>query len=116
MDFAKTSTGFAGGGATPEDVKLMRQHLPPTVRIKAAGGVRTLDALLEVRSIGIARIGATRSAKMLQECKRRLGLPLEAAMIGARRSGLYSEVIRRPPDCAATVELRGKKGLLEDSL
>lgn len=73
MDFAKTSTGFAGGGATPEDVKLMRQHLPPTVRIKAAGGVRTLDALLEVRSIGVARIGATRTAKMLQECKRRLG-------------------------------------------
>lgn len=85
MDFAKTSTGFAGGGATPEDVKLMRQHLPPTVRIKAAGGVRTLDALLEVRSIGVARIGATRTAKMLQECKRRLGLPLDSSGSGHDR-------------------------------
>jgi deoxyribose-phosphate aldolase len=78
VDFAKTSTGYGGGGATLEDLKLMRAHLPPTVRIKAAGGVRTLDALLEVRSIGVSRSGATQTAKMLQECKRRLGLPLEA--------------------------------------
>lgn len=78
VDFAKTSTGFASGGATLEDLKLMREHLPPRVRIKAAGGVRTLDALLEVRSMGAARAGATQTAKMLLECKRRLGLPLEA--------------------------------------
>jgi deoxyribose-phosphate aldolase len=78
VDFAKTSTGYGSGGATLEDLKLMRAHLPPTVRIKAAGGVRTLDALLEVRSIGVARSGATQTAKMLQECKHRLGLPLEA--------------------------------------
>jgi deoxyribose-phosphate aldolase len=77
VDFAKTSTGFGSGGATPEDLKLMREHLPPRVQIKAAGGVRTLDALLEVRSMGAARAGATQTAKMLQECKRRLGLPLE---------------------------------------
>jgi deoxyribose-phosphate aldolase len=78
VDFAKTSTGYGGGGATLEDLRLMRAHLPPGVRIKAAGGVRTLDALLEVRSIGVARSGATQTAKMLRECQRRLGLPLQA--------------------------------------
>jgi deoxyribose-phosphate aldolase len=52
--------------------------LPPSVRIKAAGGVRTLDALLEVRSLGVARAGATQTARMLRECQRRLGVPLEA--------------------------------------
>jgi deoxyribose-phosphate aldolase len=78
VDFAKTSTGYGGGGATLEDLKLMRAHLPPSVRIKAAGGVRTLDALLEVRSLGVARAGATQTARMLRECQRRLGVPLEA--------------------------------------
>jgi deoxyribose-phosphate aldolase len=73
-DFVKTSTGYGGGGATIEDLKLMRKHCPPQVRIKAAGGVRTFDALLEIRSIGVARCGATRTAQMLDECKRRLDL------------------------------------------
>jgi deoxyribose-phosphate aldolase len=71
-DFVKTSTGYGSGGATLDDLKLMRRHSPPNVRIKAAGGVRTLDALLEVRSIGVSRSGATRTAEMLDECKRRL--------------------------------------------
>ena len=73
-DFVKTSTGYASGGATIEDLKLMRKHSPPQVRVKAAGGIRTLDALLEVRAIGVARSGATRTAEMLDECKRRLGI------------------------------------------
>ncbi len=73
-DFVKTSTGYASGGATLEDLKLMRKHSPPNVRVKAAGGIRTLDALLEVRAIGVARSGATRTAEMLDECKRRLGM------------------------------------------
>jgi deoxyribose-phosphate aldolase len=72
VDFAKTSTGYGSGGATIEDLKLMRTHLPPHIRVKAGGGVRTLDALLEVRSIGVARAGATQTAKMLDECKKRL--------------------------------------------
>jgi deoxyribose-phosphate aldolase len=72
VDFAKTSTGYGSGGATIEDLKLMRAHLPPHICVKAAGGVRTLDALLEVRSIGVARAGATQTAKMLDECKKRL--------------------------------------------
>jgi deoxyribose-phosphate aldolase len=71
-DFVKTSTGYAGGGATHDDLKLMRRHSPPHVRVKAAGGVRTVDALLEVRALGVSRSGATRTAEMLDECRRRL--------------------------------------------
>ena len=71
-DFVKTSTGYGTGGATIPDLQLMRKHSPPQVRIKSAGGVRTLDALLEVRAIGVSRSGATRTAEMLDECKRRL--------------------------------------------
>jgi len=73
-DWVKTSTGYGSGGATDADLKLMRAHSPDTVQIKAAGGVRTLDRLLEVRALGVTRAGATRTVTMLDECKRRLGL------------------------------------------
>lgn len=72
-DWVKTSTGFATGGATMEDLKLMRAHSPARVQVKAAGGVRDLDRLLEVRALGVTRVGATRTAEMLDECKHRLG-------------------------------------------
>jgi deoxyribose-phosphate aldolase len=71
-DFVKTSTGYGTGGATIPDLELMRKHSPPHIRIKSAGGIRTLDALLEVRAIGVSRSGATRTAEMLDECRRRL--------------------------------------------
>lgn len=71
-DWVKTSTGFATGGATMEDLKLMRAHSPARVQVKAAGGIRDLDKLLEVRALGVTRVGATRTAEMLDECKRRL--------------------------------------------
>jgi deoxyribose-phosphate aldolase len=77
VDFAKTSTGYGTGGATLDDLRLMRANLPAHIRVKAAGGVRTLDALLEVRSLGVARAGATQTAKMLDDCKQRLAV-LEA--------------------------------------
>jgi len=73
-DWAKTSTGYGTGGATPEDLKLMRAHCPAHVQVKAAGGVRTLDRLLEVRALGVTRVGASRTADILDECKRRLGV------------------------------------------
>lgn len=73
-DWVKTSTGYAPGGATDADLILMRKHSPPHVQIKAAGGVRTLDRLLEVRTLGVTRAGATQTAAMLDECKRRLGM------------------------------------------
>jgi deoxyribose-phosphate aldolase len=71
-DFVKTSTGYGTGGATIADLKLMRKHSPAHIRVKSAGGIRTLDALLEVRAIGVSRSGATRTAEMLTECKRRI--------------------------------------------
>jgi len=71
-DFVKTSTGYGAGGATIEDLRLMRKHAPPYVQVKAAGGIRTLDQLLEARAAGATRVGATRTADILEECKRRL--------------------------------------------
>jgi len=71
-DWVKTSTGYGTGGATIEDLKLMREHVPDSVQVKAAGGVRTLDAALEVRAVGCTRFGASRTVDILDECKRRL--------------------------------------------
>jgi len=71
-DWVKTSTGFGAGGATLEDLKLMRRHSPPGVQVKAAGGVRDLDSLLTVRAVGVTRVGATKTADILEECRRRL--------------------------------------------
>lgn len=71
-DWVKTSTGYAEGGATIEDLTLMRKYSSPSVQVKAAGGVRTLDKLLEVRALGVTRVGSSRSGELLDECKRRL--------------------------------------------
>jgi deoxyribose-phosphate aldolase len=73
-DWVKTSTGYGTGGATVEDIKLMRAHAAAHVQVKAAGGVRTLDALLEMRALGVTRVGASRTQEMLDECRQRLGL------------------------------------------
>jgi deoxyribose-phosphate aldolase len=73
-DFVKTSTGFAPGGATIEDLKLMRATVGPQVQVKAAGGVRTLDALLAVIDVGVTRVGATATAAILDDFKKRNNL------------------------------------------
>jgi deoxyribose-phosphate aldolase len=74
-DWVKTSTGYGSGGATIEDLKLMRLHSPAGVQVKAAGGIRDLDKLLEVRGLGVTRCGASRTKEILDECRRRLNLP-----------------------------------------
>jgi deoxyribose-phosphate aldolase len=74
-DWVKTSTGYAPTGATDADLILMRKHSPPSVQVKAAGGIRDLDSLLRVRALGVTRCGATRTATILDEARRRLGLP-----------------------------------------
>lgn len=71
-DFVKTSTGFAPGGATIEDLKLMRASVGPQVQVKAAGGVRSLDALLDVIDVGVTRVGATATATILDDFQSRL--------------------------------------------
>lgn len=75
-DWVKTSTGYGTGGAVDGDLRLMRRHTPAHIQIKAAGGVRTLDRALEVRTLGCTRFGATATKVILDEACRRLGLPL----------------------------------------
>ncbi len=74
VDWVKTSTGYAATGATMDDLKLMRAHSPARVQVKAAGGIRDLDALLAVRAIGVTRAGATRTITMMEDGRKRLGL------------------------------------------
>jgi deoxyribose-phosphate aldolase len=71
-DWVKTSTGFGTSGATTEDIRLMVENTPDHVQVKAAGGIRDLDALLEMRALGASRVGASRTQGMLDECRRRL--------------------------------------------
>jgi deoxyribose-phosphate aldolase len=72
-DYVKTSTGYGTGGATMDDLRLMRRSSPPQVKLKAAGGLRTLDAMIEAAELGCDRIGASRTAEILDELKARLG-------------------------------------------
>ncbi|MDE0735187.1 MAG: deoxyribose-phosphate aldolase [Pirellulaceae bacterium] len=71
-DWVKTSTGFGTSGATTDDIRLMVENTPDHVQVKAAGGIRDLDALLEMRALGASRVGASRTQGMLDECRRRL--------------------------------------------
>lgn len=92
-DFVKTSTGygFVKGpdgkynykGATEHDIRLMRAHCSPKVQIKAAGGVRDLDTLILFRDLGVTRCGATATAAILDEYRRRAA----AEQCGADRAG-----------------------------
>lgn len=70
-DFVKTSTGYGPGGATLEDVKLMRASCSPRVKVKPSGGIRTLDQVLEYRKAGAAMIGTRATAAILDEAVKR---------------------------------------------
>lgn len=70
-DFVKTSTGYGTHGATPEDVALMRAAVSDRVRVKAAGGMRTLDAILAVRAAGADRCGVSATEAIMQEAEKR---------------------------------------------
>jgi deoxyribose-phosphate aldolase len=83
-DWVKTSTGYGTGGATHDDLKLMRKHAAPHVQVKAAGGVRDLEGLIAVKALGVTRCGASRTKDMLDECRKQLGLPaIQATATGA---------------------------------
>mgnify|MGYP006300770827 FL=1 len=81
VDYVKTSTGYgmvkgddgkySYEGATDHDLKLMRKHSDPDIKVKAAGAVRTLDDLLRVRELGATRVGATATIKMIEDAKER---------------------------------------------
>lgn len=91
-DFVKTSTGYAPSGATHHDLRLMRANTSPHVRIKAAGGVRTLDALLEVMALGVTRIGATATKTIIDDFRARKAgstVAVAASSGGIDDSGAY---------------------------
>jgi deoxyribose-phosphate aldolase len=69
VDFVKTSTGFGSGGAEDRDLVLMREHTSPSIKLKAAGGIRTLERAIEVRRLGCSRIGATATVGILERLK-----------------------------------------------
>ncbi|HEY3071390.1 MAG TPA: deoxyribose-phosphate aldolase, partial [Candidatus Limnocylindrales bacterium] len=87
-DFVKTSTGFGPSGATHEDLALMRRSVSSRVQVKAAGGVRTLDALLAVMALGVTRVGATATATMLDDFKaRKAGLGAVGSLAEPSQAG-----------------------------
>jgi len=103
--FVKTSTGFAMGlpegkaaGATVADLRLMRASVSPAVRVKAAGGVRTLDAMLAVLGAGATRVGATATKAILAEFDARApGGVLEVVTLAA---GADAPTAAAPPSAA----------------
>jgi deoxyribose-phosphate aldolase len=68
-DFVKTSTGFSISGATPDDVRLIRETIGTSTGIKAAGGVRTLEDLLKMVEAGATRIGASAGVKIIEQAR-----------------------------------------------
>ncbi len=86
-DFVKTSTGFAPSGATHDDLRLMRANTPPHIGVKAAGGVRTLDALLAVMELGVTRVGATATETIIEDFRARRGGRAPAATTANDGSG-----------------------------
>lgn len=71
-DFVKTSTGFSTGGATVDDVKLMREHVDSRVKVKAAGGIRAADDFLDMVRAGAERIGCSAGIPIIEEIGRRM--------------------------------------------
>ena len=74
-DFVKTSTGYGTGGATKEDILLMRRSSPGHVKVKAAGGMRDLDSAIAFAELGCERLGLSRTADILDALLQRLGGP-----------------------------------------
>ena len=76
-DFIKTSTGFSKGGATREDVKLMRENCPASVKVKAAGGISSLKDAEDFIELGAERLGTSRIVKLAMELENEVGAPNE---------------------------------------
>lgn len=69
-DYIKTSTGFGTGGATMDDVKLFKQHIGPNVKIKAAGGIKSIDDMTAFVNAGCSRLGTSSAIKLINDAKR----------------------------------------------
>ncbi len=75
VDWVKTSTGFGPSGATREDLELMLDNTPPHVQVKASGGIRELGQVLELRELGVSRIGSSSTQAILDAWRARLQAP-----------------------------------------
>ena len=91
-DFVKTSTGYGTGGATREDILLMRKSSPAHVKVKAAGGMRDLDSAIAFAGLGCERLGLSRTADILDALLDRLGEPMRSRRAGAVSRGTAAEV------------------------
>ena len=65
-DFIKTSTGFSNNGATPEDIKLMADNVGPNVKVKAAGGIKTLEDAEKFLALGADRLGTSSIIRLIK--------------------------------------------------
>lgn len=87
-DWVKTSTGFGTGGATLDDLRLMRAYAPEHVQVKAAGGVRDVATMKQVHDIGATRVGTSSTQKLMNAFRAELGMePIVVA--AAQSSGGY---------------------------
>ena len=77
-EYIKTSTGFSTGGATREDVKLLRENCPEQVKVKAAGGISSLQDAEDFIALGADRLGTSRIVKLAMELENEAGAPDEA--------------------------------------
>ena len=84
-DYVKTSTGYGTGGATVEDIKLMRRASPSHVKVKAAGGIRDLDTAIAFVELGCERLGLSKSAEILDALADRIGIPRREGMAAVSR-------------------------------
>ena len=75
VDWLTTSTGTAALGSTPDDIRLLVRKCQPYVQVKVGQGIQNLDQLLEMRSIGVGRVGTTRTGSILKEVRKRLTAP-----------------------------------------
>ena len=73
-DWVKTSTGFGTGGATLDDLRLMRKHASDQVQVKAAGGVRDVETMISVKEIGATRVGSSSTQKLMDAFRKQLEL------------------------------------------
>jgi deoxyribose-phosphate aldolase len=69
VDWVKTSTGYGTGGAEEQDVRVMRENTHPSIEVKSAGGVRTLERAIKMKELGCTRIGATATKDILDKAK-----------------------------------------------
>jgi len=81
-DFVKTSTGFSGGGATVDDIRLMRQVVGPTMGVKASGGIRTAGDAQQMVAAGATRIGASAGVQIVQDWAAQTSTDAPAVVIG----------------------------------